>query len=69
MGQRDIIHIADGGGWHLVHEGRKIGPYSSEAEAVSVARKWAELAKRQGYDIEVVVDDSQTSSQPRRPTG
>ena len=56
MSQREVIHINGGGGWHLVHNGMRIGPYSNEEEAISVARSWAELAGRQGYDIEVIVD-------------
>lgn len=53
--ERAVIYVANAGeGWHLVHEGRKVGPYSSENEANLVAHEWAKLAMRRGLQVEVV---------------
>lgn len=62
---RQIIHITKAPeGWHLVHQGRKIGPYGSEAEAASVAHAWAEIASRRSIEVEVVHESADGSEEP-----
>ncbi len=62
---RQIIYIAKAPeGWHLVHQGRKIGPYGSEAEAASVAQAWAEIASRRAVEVEIVHESAGSSEDP-----
>lgn len=61
---REVVHItADGSGWTLVHKDKRIGPYPTEKDALSVAQQWAEGARRQGIILEFVVQDSENSAQ------
>lgn len=54
---REVVSITAGSdGWTLVHKGRRIGPYPTEKDALSVAQIWAEGARRQGIILEFVQD-------------
>lgn len=60
MGREVVFITADSGGWTLVHNDKRIGPYPTEKDALSVAQLWAEGARRQGIMLEFVVEDSET---------
>lgn len=63
MGREVIVITADRTGWTLVHQGKRIGPYPKEMDALSIAQLWAEGARRQGIMLEFVVQDSESSAQ------
>jgi hypothetical protein len=60
MGREVIFITADSDGWTLVHDGKRIGPYPTEKDALSIAQVWAEGARRQGTILEFVVQDSES---------
>ena len=60
--KRDIVVVVFHGTWSIVVNGDKFGPYTSEEEAVLVARTWAENATEQGRRVNVLVDDGHTPS-------
>ena len=59
MARREVIHITNATGWTLVHQGKTVGPYSTENEARYVAQVWAEAARRNGIILEFVLPDSE----------
>lgn len=63
MGREVVFITADSDGWTLVHEGKKIGPYPTEKQALSVAQNWAEGARREGIMLEFVAQGSENPAQ------
>src|SRR5919106_1288574 len=59
MEQRLPIHVVMENSWKLDFLGQKYGDYTSKEEAVSIARKWAENAARQGHRVQVVIHSEQ----------
>lgn len=67
MGREVVSITADSDGWTLIHRGKRIGPYPSEMEALSVAQMWAEGARRQGIILEFIQDSDRRVGQGARP--
>ena len=60
MGREVVAITAGNAGWTLVHKGKRLGPYPTEKDALSVAQIWAEGARRQGIILEFVIQDSES---------
>jgi hypothetical protein len=61
---KDLVVVAFDGAWRIVVNGEKFGPYSSQEEALLIARTWAENATKQGHRVGVLIDSGSTSTTP-----
>jgi hypothetical protein len=60
----DIVVVVFHGTWSIVVNGEKFGPYSSQEEALLIAKTWAENATKQGRRVGVLIDGGPTSKEP-----
>lgn len=61
MGREVVFITAERDGWTLVHDGKRLGPYPTEKDALSTAQLWAEGARRQGTILEFVFESEITA--------
>lgn len=62
MGREVVAITAGSDGWTLIHKGKRLGPYPTEKDALSVAQIWAEGARRQGIILEFIQDGDRRAS-------
>jgi hypothetical protein len=62
--QKVIVVVVFHGTWAINVNGEKFGPYSSQEEALLIARTWAETAIEQGHRVEVLIDRGPRPKEP-----